>query len=731
MMRLRIGIDTGGTFTDFTVLGPAGSTIVKVPSTPDDPSRAILRGLDRILGSLSRHGRGPEDDRRRARSTLLAGMSLVHGTTVGTNALITKRVARTAFVTTSGFEDLIEIGRQNRDSLYDLQADRAEPLVPRALRFGVGERVNVVGPGWADSRKRSTAAAAVQISERVRPEADEMRRLSHRLRKLGVESLAIGFLHSYLDPANEELVAAALRSLAIPVTLSHRISGEYREYERFSTAIANAALQPSVGGYLRRLKAGVTPASLSILQSDGTTATPPAAADEPIRTVLSGPAGGALAAYALARRLGDRKILSFDMGGTSTDVVLIDGGLPRRSMGRIGGLPLRAPTIDVKTVGAGGGSIARRDAAGALRVGPESAGADPGPACYGKGRDPTVTDAHIVLGRLGEEDLLGGEFPVDASRSLKAVGRLARSLRLDIDRAAEGILAVVEGTMERALRTISIEQGKDPRGHALYAFGGAGGLHACALAERMGITRIVVPPGPGAFSATGLAGAAPGVEVVSTLLVPAAEAKLLSACAARLVRRAHARLHDQGVASRSISVALHADLRYAGQSHEITVVYGPSMVRAFHRAHRERYGHDRPGSDVEVVALRARAVSRQTWRNPTLAATRIDEPLSGPDFGGEGSDRDGRLRRRRRSSARLPASARVSSIGEPRSCLAVRREELANHRVVQGPARVTEYSGTTFVAPGWTARSGPFGTLLLTPGREPRRRAGGRERGRA
>lgn len=788
--RYRIGIDTGGTFTDFTVLGPDRGFIVKVPSTPDDPSRAVLQGLEQILDRIAdrtgtRRGAATTAERpgearpfqsrmeglgTGARRRLLASCDLVHGTTVGTNALITRRVARTAFITTAGFEDLVEIGRQNRESLYDLAADRPHPLVPRGLRFGVRERVYTGVPGGDPSpaqRKGSREGGRqapggglpprrgrLSMVERTPPTRAALARLRRDLRKLDVESIAIGFLHSYLDPAHEEAAADALRTLGVPVTLSYRISGEYREYERFSTAIANAALQPIVSRYLRDLSAGVAPAPLAILQSDGTTGTAASAAEEPVRTVLSGPAGGALAAFDLARHLRDAHVLSFDMGGTSTDAVLIDRDLPRVPMGRIGGLPLRAPTIDVRTVGAGGGSIARRDPAGALRVGPDSAGADPGPACYGKGETPTVTDAHLVLGRLGERDLLGGEFEVDASRSRSAIGRLARSLGLSLDRTAEGILTVVEATMERALRAISLEQGRDPRTHALYAFGGAGGLHACALAQRLGITRIVIPPGPGVFSATGLAGAVAGVEVAATLLASSTEAGALRACFARLEQRARARLREQGHGSRPLDLVHRADLRYAGQSHEITVPYGPSMVATFHSVHRERFGHAREGCEVEVVTLRVRAHALEPRGAVRFAPARSVSSESrdpGADPSGppkkDGSSRPSLLTSRRvsrggaaiappaervgvrdlggdRARAASPrSSANVIYLGKRLSCPVLRRELIQKDGAVRGPARITEYSATTFVAPGWTGRPGPHGTLVLTTRWERQQRA--------
>lgn len=652
----------------------------------------MLEGLRLLRGRLAARGAGS-----RVAAGRRAGLelSVVHGTTVGTNALLTRRLARTAFVTTTGFEDLVEIGRQNRESLYDLSASRPAPLVVRNLRLGVRERVFVSseGPG-----KRGLGRRA-----RIAPTSRELAALLARLRRLRVASIAVGFLHAYLDPANERRVGRALSALGVPLTLSHEIAGEYREYERFSTTVANAALRPIVGAYIESLDRAARGTRLTILQSDGTTATPRAAAVEPVRTVLSGPAGGALAAEALARRLGDRRVLSFDMGGTSTDAVLVDGELPRVALGAISGLPLRAPMIEVRTVGAGGGSIARRDAAGALRVGPESAGADPGPACYGRGTAPTVTDAHLVLGRLGEGDLLGGALTLDRSLARAAVGALARELRMSEESCAEGILEVVEATMERALRTISLERGKDPRGGALYAFGGAGGLHACALAERLGMKRVVIPPGAGVFSATGLAGAGPGVEVARTLFAEPGDRARLRAGFRQLAGRAAAKLRAQGVAIKEVRVRRFVDLRYAGQSHEITVPFGGRMAADFERLHRERYGHVRRDAAIEVVTLRLRAgapgPSRRFVASPSLRIETARE--TGPDV---------RSSRARAGAARV----RLFTGGRWRACPVVAREDLRRGASLAGPARVTEYSATTFVSAGWTARAGSDGTMILS-----------------
>jgi len=721
-LHWRVGIDTGGTFTDFHVTGPGIDFIFKLPSTPHDPAAALTEGLRRIQAILAagpRHpsGGGAKADRR------AAGLTVVHGTTVGTNALLTRRLSRTAFITTAGFEDLLEIGRQSRPSLYDLRARRAEPLVPRRLRIGVRERIHIEEGGARGGRGYGPSPSGSRPL-RFFPSKREMGTLLDRLRRLRVESVAVGFLHSYLDPAHERRVGRSLAALGVPVTLSHKISGEYREYERFSTAVANAALRPVVGGYLATLERAVRGTSLTILQSDGTTASPRASAAEPVRTVLSGPAGGALAAESLARRLRDRRVISYDMGGTSTDAVFFEGELPRVALGGVGGVPLRAPMIEVRTVVAGGGSIARRDGAGALRVGPDSVGADPGPACYGRGTSPTVTDAHLVLGRLGASELLGGALKVDRARARGAVGALARELRMTVEACAEGILEVVESTMEGALRSISLERGKDPRGGAFYAFGGAGGLHACGLAERLGMDRVVIPPGPGVFSATGLASALPGVELAQTLFArPSEKGRLRSACR-KLAARALAKLRAQGIGEEktmvpAVRVRWFVDLRYQGQSHEITVPFGPRMETTFERMHEERYGHRRAGAPIEVVTLRVRAGSSARPSRFGAARALLEDEEAGVG-GGHGGPPRGEF-----AAETTRARERVFTNGAWRECAIVPRASLRPRSSVAGPARITEYSATTFVPEGWRARPGPEGTLFLRRSmRRPTTRAG-------
>jgi N-methylhydantoinase A len=602
-----VGIDTGGTFTDFVAEG----RVVKVRSTPRDPAQAFLDGL-RALG-------------------LDGPLRLVHGTTVGTNALLTKSYARTAFVATEGVEDLIEIGRQDRRDLYAILPTRHDPIARD--RFGVRERLRADG----------SIDTPLDIGDLV-----------ERVRASGAQAVAVCLLHAYRNPAHERAVGEALAALKIPVALSHVVANEFREFERAATTVANAALMPVVGPYLRRLERELKQHRLEVLQSSGGTATAAEAAELPVRTILSGPAGGVVATTDLLRRHGIEEGVSFDMGGTSTDVALIRGGLGGvMPEFRLEGLPLRVPVLDVHTVGAGGGSLARIDALGVLRVGPESAGADPGPACYGVGREPTVTDAHVVLGHLSENDLLAGTLRIDAGRAHSAIGRLG----------AMGILRVADATMERALRTVTVRRGIDPRPCTLVAFGGAGPLHACALADALGMRDILVPVDPGAFSAHGMRSADRRRDFVRTVLLDGREV------AARLPEL-FAPLR-QGDAALEIATA---DARYAGQSHELPVTADADLVARFHDAHERAFGYCDRTRNVEVTNLRLAAIDPA----PRLA----------------------------------PLPPRPPSPPARRGPKRMARAELEG--AVLGPTVLTEVTATTIVPAGWQARALADGTLHVT-----------------
>jgi N-methylhydantoinase A len=570
---MRIGVDAGGTFTDFVVLHDNGRLeTFKLRSNPRAPAEVILAGLRQAGKSAD----------------------VVHGSTVATNALLERKGVRTAFVTTAGFEDLLEIGRQNRPELYNLTPAPRALLVPRDLCFVVHERAHHDG------------------IVALRPTSAELSRLAARVKRAGARAIAICFLHSYRNAANEKVVAKALARAGVYVCASHEISPEFREYERASTTVVNAYVGPLMDAYLRGL-ASARSYRLSIMQSNGGFLSARDAAKHAVRTVLSGPAGGVIGAMRLAQASGFRRVLGFDMGGTSTDVSLIDGHPRETTETVIDGLPIRVPMLDIHTVGAGGGSIARIDAGGLLRVGPESAGADPGPAGYGKGIQPTVTDAHVVLGRI--TSLLGGAMPLDAARAAAAVDRIAKPLKLSREAAAAGILRVANANMERAIRLVSVERGYDPRDFALLAFGGCGGLHACEIAEELGMTTVIVPQYAGALSALGMLLA----DAVRDYSAGVLGRKDFEAEFQKLEGRA-SRESPGAVIERS------ADLRYVGQSYELNVPW-PAGTR-FHRAHKRVYGYSRPDRDVEVVTIRVRA--KLSTPRIRLAGSSPTKPAPGP-----------------------------------------------------------------------------------------------------
>ena len=544
--RHRVGVDTGGTFTD--VVGADGS-IVKVPSTPDDPGRAVRRGIDALAGT-GRPG------------------TLAHGTTVATNALLERRGARVALVTTEGFADVVEIARQDRPSLYDPFADRPAPLVDRADRHEVAGRL--------DARGRE-----------LRPvDAEEVGALDLG----GAEAAAVALLHADLDPVHERRVADVLAARGIDVTASHEVSPEMREYERTATTVVNAYLRPPCRTYLRGLADAAD--EVLVMGSAGGLVPLAQAAELPATLLLSGPAGGVAAAARVAVACGFADAVTFDMGGTSTDVCLVREGAPEPAAERtIAGLPVRLPSLDVHTIGAGGGSIASVDPGGALVVGPRSAGAVPGPACYGLGgTEPTVTDADLVAGRLAPDTVLPGLGPVDVAAAEAALAAAGVT--------ADGVVEVVEAAMEQAVRAVTVARGIDPRDLALVAFGGAGPLHACGLADALGMGTVLVPPRAGVLSAVGILGAARQHDLVRTW-PGRTDHDGLDAALDALAAEAAGALGG----GPDVEVTRELDCRYEGQSHELRV----PDVDAFAAEHERRNGYARPDTPVEVVALRASA----------------------------------------------------------------------------------------------------------------------------
>ena len=674
--RVRVGVDTGGTFTDFVCHAQGRAWIFKVPSTPDDPSRAIAEGLRRAA---------------REAGVSVRDLEVVHGTTVGTNALLERRGARAALVTTEGFEDVLVIGRQARGSLYDLNWTRPAPLVADALRFGVRERV----------------AADGSVVEEL--EDEEVAVLIRKLKRARVESVAVCLLFSFARPEHERKIERALASAleGVPLSVSHRILPEYREFERTSTVAINAYLQPLMGSYLGRLGRHVAQRALRVMQSSGGSISARAAAEEPVRTILSGPAGGVVGATHAARAAGFEDIITFDMGGTSTDVALCAGGRLRlTNEASVAGLPVAVPVLDIHTVGAGGGSIARVNAGGSLRVGPQSAGAVPGPACYGRSTLPTVTDANLVLGRFGGADLLGGEFKLDEGRAVEALTALAREMskasgrEVSATEAALGVVRVVNAGMERALRAVSVERGFDPRACTLVTFGGAGGLHAVELARSLRVPRVVVPREPGALSAVGCLRADVVKSLSRTLMLEvskgekAAEGSKGKAAKGSeggrvaeverafraLEREASAALRREGFESSRQRHERNVAARYRGQSFELEIAWdgGRRLVERFHAAHEARYGYAQSADAIEVVSARLRA-------SGLVGELKDERPRRGVST---------------RNEVKAHATARVHFDEGAREVAVYRREELPACARLKSPCVVTEYSSTTLV-PAW------------------------------
>ena len=671
-----IGIDTGGTFTDLLLLedGKGRTTgrisVAKVASTPGDPARAILAGLE-LLGGLR------------------PGDHVVHGTTVALNALLTGRIARVALVTNEGFADLLEIGRQDRPDIYALHPEKPAPLVARARRFEVASRI---WPALADDGRTAGRLERVR-----RPKPGELARLARAVRESGAESIAIGLLHSYADPRSELELARALAGLDLPITCSAVLLSEHREFERFSTAAVNAALVPLMRAYLGTLAPRLAGARLSLLQSSGGTLPAARAAEEPVRALFSGPAGGVVGATHAAEEASFRAFVGFDMGGTSTDVAFHDsarGGERPLEQAlepvRVAGHPVGVPALDIHTIGCGGGSLVRVDAGGILHVGPESAGADPGPVAYGASDVPTVTDAHVLLGHVASGPFLGGRLELDRRAVERAFARLAKRLRCSSAEAARAVLDVARAAMKRALGVMTMQRGQDPARLPLVAFGGAGGLHATALAASLGMRGALVPRFPGALSARGMTAAEPQLDLVDTVLAPLAslDPRARKRRLRDLVERAERELRAQGAERRALRCEATLDLRYQGQSFELRLHDSPAAAADFHRAHARLYGYALEEREIELVCLRVRARVAQATRPSRRPRTR------GLPRSAVRDHRPVELERRQRTRV-------------------LERERLPPGCTFTGPALIEEYTGTTLVPPGWRARVTAGGHLWL------------------
>jgi N-methylhydantoinase A len=650
-----IGIDTGGTFTDFVVWDGAGVRVHKVLSTPAAPERAILQGIAEL-------GLDP------------TGLHVIHGSTVATNAVLEGKGVRTAYITNRGLADLLTIGRQARPDLYDLQPPPRRPPVPAELCLETGGRLAADGAEVEPLTEADVATLRAAVA------------------RLAPEAVAINLLYSYLDDGAERAIAAALPP-GLFVARSGEVLPVAGEYERGVATWLNAWVGPLVARYLERLAAGLPGARVAVMQSTGEAVAAAQTARQAVRLLLSGPAGGLVGAGFVGRLAGCERLLTFDMGGTSTDVALIDGAPQLTRAGRIAGWPVAVPMVDMHTIGAGGGSIARLDAGGALLVGPESAGADPGPACYGRGgREPTVTDANLVLGRLRPEAFLGGRLRLDAGAAQAAVGRLAAAMGLAPEAAARGIVALANEHMARALRVISVQRGCDPRDHVLTCFGGAGGLHVCALAEALGMRRALVPVQAGVLSALGMLVAPPGRVLSRTWLGSLAtrtDAQVEAQLAA-LAGEGRAALVAEGRARSELTAEYAVALRYRGQSSTLDLPWqgGAATEAAFHERHAARYGH-RLGLPVELVDLRVR----------------VTAPAPALDLSGAAPPAPSR-----------PATARVAGIAAPVPVLsrgAMARRHADPARPLAGPAILVDDYATTWLAPGWQGWCDAVGNLQL------------------
>ncbi|MDI6854682.1 MAG: hydantoinase/oxoprolinase family protein [Deltaproteobacteria bacterium] len=654
---MRIGIDTGGTFTDFVFLKDGEGRVHKTPSTPDNPLGAILEGLKELR---------PEG---------LDGVELVHGTTVGTNAFLTRRGARVALLATMGFEDVLFIGRQTRAELFSLAPAKPPALLPRERVVGVSERL------------RADGSVYLPLS------ADEIARIRREVWKSASESIAVCLLHAYANPSHEKLLAEALADLGAPIYLSSDILPEFREYERTSATVLNAYLAPVLSRYLDDFIRELPSASLFIQQSNGGFLPARRAASLGLATVLSGPAGGVFGAWKLGRALGEERLLTLDMGGTSTDVALIPGEIPFTSEYALEGYPLGIPVMDIHTVGAGGGSIAYRDQGGALRVGPRSAGADPGPACYGRASEVTVTDAQLYLGRLLPQSFLGGRLHLYPEAAAQALTRLAGEFDVNPRELALGVIRVVNSNMARALTAVSLEKGYDPRDFTLFCFGGAGGLHVCELAEELGVRRIIIPAQAGVLSALGMALAGLRRDLAQTLLrrEPELNWEHLQPAFAALVERGLADLAEDGLPPESFSVSGELDLRYRGQSYTLSVPLSPFFKEDFHRKHRRLYGHAFPDRELEAVVLRAHFLAQE----PAL-------PLSN-------------LRPRAKGNIpKLPTRHLVTLPGGPEEVPVYWRPSLEAGFRFAGPALILEEFATQLVLPGFSGNLTEAGHLVLS-----------------
>ncbi len=650
-----LGIDIGGTFTDFVLFDGKELKIHKVISTPHNPAEAVFDG--------ARSLDGPKEQ-----------MFIVHGSTVATNTLIERKGAKVALITSSGFEDVIEIGRQARSSLYDLFITREPSLVPEALRWGIRERVSATGEVLSGVRK------------------GDLKKICIELKKQGIKSVAVCFLFSYINSVNEETVIKELEQLGVHVSASSRILPEYREYERFSTTVVNAYVSPVMSKYLTSLEDGLETKDIRIMQSNGGSISTETAKNMAVNCVLSGPAGGVTGASEIARLAGIKNIISFDMGGTSTDVSLCNGDVRLTTQTLISEVPIKIPVVDMNTVGAGGGSIAYIDPGGALRVGPHSAGAEPGPVCYGKGKEITVTDANLFLGRISAEFFLGGRMRLNTDMVSEYMGLLAKRLKMTSVRTAEGIIEVANANMARAIKVISVEKGFDVRDYTLVSFGGAGGLHACELAHSLSINKVLVPKNAGVLSALGM--------TISDIVKDYSKSVLLKVNEKShrefmnlfkpLISQGMKDLLSEGIRKSSITLETCVDMRYVGQSHEIMLPFKKGHIEDFHRLHRKIYGYANADYGIEVVNIRVRVIGKT--RKPSLRKRMNIDTVKGETVTG---------------------IIKCYFRGKWLKAEIYDRNRIQIHSVIKGPALIVEDTSTTFLPPEHICNIDDYKNLII------------------
>ena len=652
---LRVGIDTGGTFTDFMFYQDGEIHVRKVQSTPKNPAQAVLQGLE----GWNR----PSDVQ-----------DIVHGSTIATNTMLERKGARTALITTKGFEDILEIGRQTRSQLYNLFVEKTEPLIPRRYSFGLEERTLHTGK----ILKKVDIASLKDIVQQMEEE--------------NIESIAICLLFSYVNPDSELAIFEELKKTGIPISVSHRILPEYREYERCSTTVVNAYISPIMEKYISDLDESISNARLSMMQSNGGCISAERAKEEPVRIILSGPAAGVVGAFKIAKACGKQRIITLDMGGTSTDVSLCHTGLVTTTESAIDNVPIKVPMVNIHTVGAGGGSIAHIDEGGSLRVGPESAGADPGPICYGRGNNVTVTDANLFLGRLLSEFFLGGDMVLNSRRTERFITEFASRLGISPHRAAEGIIEVANVTMERAIRVVSVEKGYDPEDFTLVAFGGAGGLHACALAKGLCIPRVLIPKNPGLLSAFGMLASDVVKDYSKSIMISSEKLNVeeIDALFKPLIDKGMDEMFHEGISVDSIIVEKSLDMRYVGQSYEIFTSFCDDYIEKFNERHQALYGYNDDKRACEIVNIRIRMIGAAS--KPTIKKRQLQG---------------------KSPAAALVGQKRVFYGGEYLPFDIYLRERLTPGNRLCGPAVLVEYSSTVLLPPDFSCNVDRYGNLNL------------------